>query len=95
MAVKLLCVTIGEFALLLLGLKAFLLDWRISPIASAALPLFSCSALVANEVRASLSHQNSHARESRERPACESRGALVGFEPCDDSLKRSFRPAAL
>jgi hypothetical protein len=48
------------------------------PIAPAAEPLASCSAFSSSSLRASLSHQNSHTRESRDRPLDVLCNSLIG-----------------
>lgn len=52
---------------------------RIRPIASAAEPLASCEVCSSCSFRESLSHQNSHARESRDRPLTDRRSDVVAF----------------
>src|ERR1700761_2006826 len=83
----------GEFILLAFICKARLLFDLIMPIASAAEPLVSCSARSIKLFLASLSHQNSHVRESRERQ--DTRGTLRPDSRVPRGFGFSFKPATL
>lgn len=65
---------------------------RSSPMAFAADPLASFSALSSSSPRASLSHQNSHARESRDRPLAERfrGGNIETIDPASGATGRAW-----